>query len=273
MIASKKSPLIIGHRGASAVAPENTLAAFAQAVALGADGIELDVRLARNGVPVVIHDASLRHTAGRKEIVTKLTSEELARIDVGSWFNRSHRDLAQPGYPKETIPTLDQVFALLQNQPRREVVTYVEMKTTRQKASNEQLAGAVVEVIRARDFQQRVVVISFNLTVLRLVRELAPSLRTGALFGPRQRATRSVGKLISETVGCGAKEILLHHLVAKAGLVERARAANLTPVVWTVDDPNWLLRAQTEGIHALMTNDPARMLENRGVTQASENRV
>src|SRR5262245_8945252 len=85
---NKKSPLIIGHRGASAAAPENTLTAFAQAVALGADGIELDVRLARDGVPVVIHDASLHHTAGRKTRVAHLTSPELTEIDVGSWFNR-----------------------------------------------------------------------------------------------------------------------------------------------------------------------------------------
>jgi glycerophosphoryl diester phosphodiesterase len=138
----------------------------------------------------------------------------------------------------------------------------VELKTTRQKISNERLAAAVVEVIKARDFQNRVVVISFNLAVVRLVRELAPSLRTGALFGPRQRATRSVRRIIAQTLACGAEEILLHHLLAKPALVERVRAANLSPVIWTVDDLSWLLRAQTEGIHGLMTNDPGKMLAN-----------
>jgi glycerophosphoryl diester phosphodiesterase len=260
LIAPTKSPLIIGHRGASAVAPENTLTAFAQAVALGAAGIELDVRLARDDVPVVIHDASLRHTAGRKDRVAQLTSRELGKIDAGTWFNCSHPELARQDYQRETIPTLDQVLTLLQNQTSREAVIYVELKTTRKKAANDRLAATTVEVIKARGFQGRVVVISFNVAVVRLVRELDPSLRTGALFGPRQRATKSVRRIIDETLACGADEILLHHLVAKPALLDRARAANLNPVIWTVDDPKWLPRAQTEGIHALMTNDPAKML-------------
>jgi glycerophosphoryl diester phosphodiesterase len=79
LIPFKKSPLIIGHRGASALAPENTLAAFARAFDDGADGIELDVRLARDGVPVVIHDPSLSHTGRLKARVARLTSEVWAK--------------------------------------------------------------------------------------------------------------------------------------------------------------------------------------------------
>jgi glycerophosphoryl diester phosphodiesterase len=81
-----KTPLIIAHRGASAVAPENTIAAFRRAIEVGADGVEFDVRLARDGVPVVIHDSTLERTAGLKRGVSDLTSEELSQIDVGSWF-------------------------------------------------------------------------------------------------------------------------------------------------------------------------------------------
>ncbi len=79
-------PLILGHRGASAVAPENTLAAFSPAILDGAEGIEFDVRLSRDRVPMVIHDASLRRTAFIDRLVCDLTSEELQRIDVGSWY-------------------------------------------------------------------------------------------------------------------------------------------------------------------------------------------
>ncbi len=82
-------PLIIGHRGASALAPENTLAAFRRAIADGADGIEFDVRLARDGVAVVIHDATLERTGLLKRRVANLTADELQAIDVGSWFRRS----------------------------------------------------------------------------------------------------------------------------------------------------------------------------------------
>src|SRR5215208_2524413 len=80
------APLIIGHRGASAVAPENTMAAFREAIATGADGIEFDVRLTRDGVPVIIHDSTLRRTGGLQRRVSDLAASELEQVDVGSWF-------------------------------------------------------------------------------------------------------------------------------------------------------------------------------------------
>jgi len=86
---SKTSPLIIAHRGASAVAPENTLAAFARGLEDDAHGFELDVRLARDGVPVVIHDAKLQRTGSRADRVSQMTSAQLGEVDSGSWFNRA----------------------------------------------------------------------------------------------------------------------------------------------------------------------------------------
>src|SRR5215475_8462662 len=79
-----REPLIIGHRGASAVAPENTMAAFQAAIAAGADGVEFDVRLSRDGVPVIIHDDTLQRTVGLRKRVSDLTAEELHRVDVPS---------------------------------------------------------------------------------------------------------------------------------------------------------------------------------------------
>src|SRR4029453_3971142 len=103
------SPLILGHRGASALAPENTLAAFSRAIGDGADGIEFDVRLARDGVPVVIHDASLKRTGLIDRPVCELTSAELGQVDVGSWFTARAQNPKQP-FSGETLPTLAQVF-------------------------------------------------------------------------------------------------------------------------------------------------------------------
>src|SRR5467141_1624776 len=110
---SKTPPLIIGHRGASALAPENTLASFKRALEDGAAGVELDVRLASDGVPVVIHDATLRRTGLREGLVAKMTSGELGQTAVGSWFNRAHPELAQVQYSRQFVPTLEQVFDLL----------------------------------------------------------------------------------------------------------------------------------------------------------------
>src|SRR6476660_771383 len=105
------TPLIIGHRGASAVSPENTLAAFSRALDDGADGIEFDVRLSRDRVPVVIHDATLKRTGNLDRLVEELDVSELQQCDVSSWFHRAQTGIK----PKvETVPTLAQVFALFQ---------------------------------------------------------------------------------------------------------------------------------------------------------------
>src|SRR5437762_8561762 len=105
-------PLIIGHRGAAAVAPENTLASFARAYQDGAQGIEFDVRLARDRVPVIIHDATLRRTAGRAGFVAALNAAELGATDVGTWFNRRFPALARAEYARTSVPTLAQVLEL-----------------------------------------------------------------------------------------------------------------------------------------------------------------
>jgi len=260
LIAPQKSPLIIGHRGASAVAPENTLAAFARAFIDNADGIELDVRLARDGIPVVVHDPTLTHTGSRKARVECLTSDALGKIDVGSAFNRRHRRLARVHYARQTVPTLDAVFTLMANSSRPETLVYVEMKAVRKKKLNALLARAVVDLIRRHNFQRRAIVISFNLASVAIVKKLDPSVRTGALFGPRQRAIRLKRRIVSRTLKSGADEILLHHLIAGRGILGLARDAKLAPVVWTVDDPRWVSRAGQNGIHAIMTNNPAKML-------------
>src|SRR5258707_15421788 len=108
----KTPPLIIGHRGASALAPENTLVAFERALADGAAGVELDVRLASDGVPVVIHDPTLRRTGLREGVVAKMRSRELREVEVGTWFNRAHPQISQSRYTGQFVPTLDQILDL-----------------------------------------------------------------------------------------------------------------------------------------------------------------
>jgi len=260
LTAINKSPLIIGHRGASAVAPENTLASFARALRDGADGIELDVRLARDGVPVVIHDATLSRTRLRKRSVANMPSGQLQQIDVGSWFNQAYRRLARPEYTGQTIPTLDDVFALVANQAKRDFIVYVELKSLRNQKRNAELARAVIEVVYRHEIQRRVVLISFNLWSVARLKKLTPSIRTGALFGPRQRAIKSARQIIAAAIASGADEILLHHRIATMKIIAAAHQNNLVPGVWTVDDDKWIARARNLQINAIMTNHPAKML-------------
>jgi glycerophosphoryl diester phosphodiesterase len=253
-----ESPFIVGHRGASAVAPENTLAAFARALQDGADGIELDVRLSRDGVLFVIHDATIRHHGLPKRFVSRMSSDQLKQIDAGTSFNRRHRQLARSEYARETIPTLDEVFGLV-TQEKRQPIVYVELKCGRSRQRNAALADATLQAVRRHQMQDQVIIISFNLAAVASVKEIDDSIPTGALFGPRQTAMKTVKQVIAATTACGAEQILLHHRVATKKLILAARAAELVPVVWTVNDPKWVRRAQHLGIHALITNCPGEM--------------
>lgn len=262
-------PLILGHRGASAVAPENTLAAFSRAISDGADGIEFDVRLSRDKVPVVIHDRSLNRTGLQDKLVGELTATDLQKIDVGSWFTRaadirSHQP-RQDGSVNERVPILAQVFELYQ---ATEGLLYVELKCEPHEAVA--LATEVIQVIHEWEMSMRVVVESFNLTAVAEVKRIDAGVRTAALFEPRFSdpisALRPL-RMIKLARECGADEIALHHALANRRLVEKALAEGFEVVIWTVDDPGWIKRANSMGIKALIANNPAAMVQYRNRVQ------
>ena len=245
--------LIIGHRGASAVAPENTMAAFREALAVGADGIEFDVRLTRDGVPVVIHDSTLRRTGGIPRRVADLTWSEIRKVDVGSWFGKS--------FANETVPSLAELFTLFQT---NNSTLYLEMKSD-SVADQRPLAEACVRAIEEHSLQERVVVECFQLPALGILREFDPQIKTVALFEPTftNPSVLSDQRIINQATDVGAAALALHHRLAREGLVQKAKAAGMHVAVWTVDDPAWIERARAIGIDALITNDPAVLLQAR----------
>ena len=249
------TPLIIGHRGVSAVAPENTMAAFREAIAVGADGIEFDVRLTLDGVPVVIHDSTLRRTGGLPQRIADLTRAEVAKVDVGSWFSRS--------FANETVPSLAELFTLFES---NDSTLYLEMKCD-SAAEYAPLAAACCELIDQRGLKGRVVVECFQLPALKIVRELSSDLKTVALFEPSisNPSVLSDQSIINKAVDVGAAALALHHRLARRSLIEKAKDLGLHIAVWTVDDPAWLERARTLGIDALITNNPAKLIQSRNV--------
>jgi glycerophosphoryl diester phosphodiesterase len=258
-------PLIIGHRGASADAPENTLAAFTRAFRDGADGIEFDVRLARDGVPVVIHDATLQRTGLKTGVIAELLSSQLKTIDVGSWFNQAHPNAASAEYARETVPTLKQVFEFVAG---TRALLFLEMKCVEEES--ERLAAEVVKLIRKCSLADRVIVESFELLALKTIKRLDAGIRTAALFEPtlnRPIALIRRMKIVDRARRCGADEIALHHALVSRRLLERAGQYSLETIVWTVDDPKWIQRARSLGIKALITNNPAKMLEHRNTSR------
>ena len=246
------TPLIIGHRGASAVAPENTLGAFREAIAVGADGIEFDVRLTRDGVPVVIHDSSLRRTGGLSQRIGELTWPEVAKVDVGSWFSKA--------FANESVPGLVQLFDLFQS---NNLTLYLEMKCD-SAAEYAPLAEACCRMIAEHGLKERVMIECFQLPALHVVREIDPDIKTVALFEPSisNPSVLSDQRIINKVTESGAGAIALHHRLARRSLVEKAKAAGLHVAVWTVDDPSWIERARTMGIDALITNDPAKLIQS-----------
>lgn len=255
----QSSPLILGHRGASALAPENTLAAFARALSDGADGIEFDVRLSRDGVPMVIHDATLKRTGGIDRPVSELSASELQEIDVGSWFSAGRQ--ATETFAGERLPSLAQVFQLF---AANSGVLYIEMKCDVREGAA--LAAAVARLCRESRMVDRLVVESFDLAAIAEVKRIDSGIRTAALFEPKlSRPISTVRrlKMIDTALGVGANEIAFHHTLAGSRVIEKARQQGLEIVVWTVDEPVWISRARSWAVKALIANNPATMVHHR----------
>ena len=252
-------PLIVAHRGASATSPENTLAAFRRAIECGSDGIEFDVQLAADGVAVVIHDDTLERTAGRSGSVTELTSEELATLDVGSWFNRENQDSADPEFAEQTVPTLRETLDLLSGFAGR---IFVELKSNGPDILP--LCEAVSEIINDSPLKPQLVVESFRLAAIPAIRLLCPEVATAALFEPGiESILKEPRHIVTIARELGADELSLHHSLATHDLVTAAHNADFPILVWTVDEPDWIGRAIDSGIYAIVVNDPRRMMEAR----------
>ena len=264
------NPLVIGHRGASALAPENTMAAFRRAIENGADGVEFDVRLSGDGVPVVIHDRTLRRTGLCDGAVAEMTAKELGNISVGNWFNRLHPKLADKEYAFQCVPLLDEVCQFFKANRSDDdqfagARLYVEIKTNRVRASTDELVSKVVESVWAHRLEPRTTLLSFDVAALDKVKQLAPAISTGILFKPSVGPTALIKsqKMISLAVSSGASEIGLHKSLVTERTVRKALERNLRVVVWTVKHPKWMTRAGVWGIHALITNHPATMIKSR----------
>ena len=216
------------------------------------------MRLAKDGVPVVIHDATLRRTGLTSGEVAELTSRQLAQVNAGRWFNRANPLLARAEYEHQRVPALADVFQFFRDKPG---VIYVELKTDGADSSSD-LVRAVADAIIQFGLHERVVVVSFELPAVTEIKSLSSSIRTGALFAPQRRPNVSwrTNSILSAATECGADELLPHRLLARPKLIEKARDRHFPVVVWTVDDPAWVARATNLGIQALITNNPARML-------------
>jgi len=230
--------LVIAHRGASAAAPENTLAAFRLAIEKGATIVECDVHLSADGVPVVIHDERVERTTDGCGAVSGLTLAELRQLDAGRW-----RHVRFAG---ERIPTLDETLALCAGRVR----VVVELK----RGGGKELVDAALRSISRTVCD--VAVISFGPEEVRATAERRPDLALGFLIGKGHFVEHGMARALVAARDIGATFFSPQHDVVDRTLVEAAHAAGLPVSVWTVDDPARMTAVGDLGVDAITTNRP-----------------
>lgn len=214
---------VYAHRGASAELPENTLAAFRRALELRVDGIELDVHLSADGVPMVIHDATVDRTTNGSGAVTEMTRAELQALDAGQG---------------ERIPTLGEVLDLVGDRLHVDI----EVKAN-------QAGEAVLREVAGRNV--RWLISSFDWDVLRYVRSRQPDAELWPLTVGASDEAIAVAKEL------GAPALAISHQGLDADIAAHLREIGLGFWVWTVNDPNLAATLVDWGAIGICTDDPA----------------
>jgi len=216
---------VLGHRGAPAYEPENTLVSFKKAIELGVDQIELDLRFSKDNKLVVIHDEKLDRTTNGKGFVRDFTLAELKKLDAGKG---------------EEIPTLQEVIDLIRD---KGIFLQIELKESN-------MQRHLLDLIQKNNLEERVMVISFLHEELRKIKELNPNIKTGILIG--QKLIDPLERLRQVR----ADAVSMRHTLVNKRLVERLHQNNIELTVWVVNEPRDVRRAVELGVDIIGTDKP-----------------
>ncbi|MEX0284542.1 MAG: glycerophosphodiester phosphodiesterase family protein [Paracoccaceae bacterium] len=223
---------VIGHRGAAALRPENTMASILKAIEDGADWVEIDVQENADGQVIVAHDSDFMKAAGDPVKVWDVTDAHLAEIDIGSWFD--------PAYAGERVPTLRDV--LLAAKDKSKVI--IELKYY---GHDIELEKRVVEIVEDTGMAEQISTMSLKYPAVQKMRALRPEWRTGVL------AATAIGDL----TGLEGDFIAVNLGQVSPRLIQRSEAAGKDVYAWTVNDPLTMSRMISMGVNGLITDDPA----------------
>lgn len=256
-----EGPLVVAHRGSSHAVPEHTLAAYQQAIDEGADALECDVRLTRDGHLVCVHDRRVDRTSSGRGVVSTLELAQLSELDFVSWHADSGESNEAPDTDDNGVLTLARLLELVLAAPRR-VELHVETKhPTRYAGLVEQTLVRMLSDTGVVGEDAPVTVMSFAPLGLRRIRLLTPDLPTVLLirsstYGVWREAILPAGV---HTAGPSINTVRRH-----PRFVPRAKARGNRVHVWTVDEPDDIDLVLDLGVDAIITNRPAEVLHRLG---------
>ncbi len=221
---------LIGHRGAAALAPENTMPSFVKAYECGATAIEFDVRLTKDGVPVILHDEDLKRVAGVEARVADLSLEELRKFKV---------------FGEAPVPTLEEVLSFASGK----LAVDVELKV-------EGAERKVVSLLEKYGLKERALITSFLPQALSRIKSVEPGLRVGLLVDEWSDDHFETAREV------GACALLPRYTNVTPDVVEKVKEEGYALIVWTVNEPSEAARLLEMGVDGIITDDPCKL---RGV--------
>ncbi|MCX7909355.1 MAG: glycerophosphodiester phosphodiesterase family protein [Ignavibacteria bacterium] len=233
---------VVAHRGASGVAPENTLSSFEEAIRSGAHFIEMDIQVTSDAIPIVFHDKGLSRTTNGIGLASKLSYQELKKLDSGAWFSRE--------FQGERIPSLEEVLQFLTNK----VLLNIELKNLGE-TPNFHIQNILNLIMKYR-YSDRVVISSFYYNQLKIVKELAPEIPIAAIRLPKDNTFPS---RLKKEIGCEGFVCSVEELNKE--LTEDAQKNNIFLGVYSVDNEEQLDYVLQFGVKAIVTNHPKLVLD------------
>lgn len=239
---------IIAHRGASKLAPENTMPAFELAYKQGADGVETDVQLTKDGTPVLIHDEQVKRTTNGKGYVKDLTLNQLKQLDAGSWFSKK--------FIGTTIITLEEFLQWIKP---KSLYLNIELKNT--KIIYKNMESIVYDMLSHYDLLHRTTLSTFNPFSVRRISELCQDLDIAFLTSRRNP------NLVHDAKAMGANALHVKFRLLRSSLKKACQKENMTLRVYTVNRLMHMRQCFTQKIDGLITDVPNLALQQRSAYQ------
>ncbi len=238
--------LIIGHRGASGYAPENTMPAFELAVSQNVDGLEFDVHLSKDGIPVVIHDRTIERTTGGSGLVVEYTASQLQQFDAGSWYGEQ--------FAGAKIPLLTEVLGFCKS-IGKDLLINIELKAGSIMYPN--IEETVISRVKEYHLDDQVIISSFDHHGLQRVKEIDPNIKTGVLY----TASWIKPWRYRELLNFNALHPAWYTLSPE--LVTNAHQAGLAVHTFTVNDTDYVPQMIMMGVDGIITDYPDRLIRIR----------